>query len=228
MFTSEHILLESDESEVPDLRTARKLHGHLRVPGILHRRAIELYLIDYYYLAARVWHGRSRVREYVLDLRFVDPALQLSRHIPWRSIAATALLVSASAASLWFVATSQAPWPWGQHGWLAACAVLLGLTACAVIVCWYRTTLSLVVQTQHGRARVLELTGRLGTFNQIRRFALKLAAHSQLAAERRRPKTEQLRNEMREHRRLKEAGVLAEKDYEAAKSRILAAYDETS
>jgi hypothetical protein len=50
----------------------------------------------------------------------------------------------------------------------------------------------------------------------------KLAAHIQLAsAARRRTRTEHLRDEMREHLRLKETGLLPAVEYETAKARIL-------
>jgi len=50
----------------------------------------------------------------------------------------------------------------------------------------------------------------------------KLAAHIRLASgARRRTKTEHLRDEMREHLRLKEIGVLSAAEYETAKERIL-------
>jgi hypothetical protein len=54
-------------------------------------------------------------------------------------------------------------------------------------------------------------------------FTHKLAAHIQLAiAARRLSEMEHLRDEMREHFRLKEAGVLSQEQYEASKGRILA------
>jgi hypothetical protein len=50
----------------------------------------------------------------------------------------------------------------------------------------------------------------------------KLAAHIRLSsAARRRTKAEHLRDEMREHLRLKELGVLSAGEYEKAKVRIL-------
>jgi len=74
----------------------------------------------------------------------------------------------------------------------------------------------------HGAARLLECTGGLGTFYVLRGFMKKLAAHIRLAsAARRRTKAEHLRDEMREHLRLKEIGVLSAGEYETAKVRIL-------
>jgi hypothetical protein len=69
---------------------------------------------------------------------------------------------------------------------------------------------------------LLEFTGGLGTFRVARLFIAKLSAHIRLAAgARRRTKTEHLRDEMREHLRLKEIGVLSAEEYEQSKARIL-------
>jgi hypothetical protein len=74
----------------------------------------------------------------------------------------------------------------------------------------------------HGAARLLECTGGLGTFRVFRPFMAPLAAHIRLAAgARRHTKAEHLRDEMREHLRLKESGVLSAGEYEKAKARIL-------
>ena len=128
MTASEHILLESDLREVPDLRDARKSHGRLEVRSRLRRHVLQLEIIDYYYLSVR-----SRT----------------------------------------------------------------GVTG-------------------------LEFTGGPGTFRALRPFVAKLTAHIRLAsAARRRTKAEHLRDEMREHQRLRELGVLSVSDYEASKARIL-------
>lgn len=56
-------------------------------------------------------------------------------------------------------------------------------------------------------------------------FTTKLAAHIRIAvAARRFSRVAHLRDEMREHFRLKEAGVLAGDEYEASKMRILGAH----
>jgi hypothetical protein len=69
---------------------------------------------------------------------------------------------------------------------------------------------------------LLDFTGGPGTFRALRPFVAKLTAHIRLAsAARRRTKAEHLRDEMREHQRLRELGVLSVSDYEASKARIL-------
>ena len=220
MQATEHIVLESDERRVPALRTARKVHSRLRVQSSVRRRASELALIDYCYLSVRTWRSRSPDAQYVLDLRFVDPALRLSRHVAWRFLAASAVLAVLAVALAWRISASSTPW---RHEWLLPLGGLFGLAVCAALVGLYRTTKTLVLFSVSGRARLLEVTGGVGSFRAMRSFSRTLAAHVRIAsARRRRSRAEHLRDEMREHLRLKEAGVLSEKDYEMSKARILA------
>jgi len=220
MQATEHIVLESDERKVPALRTARKVHSRLRVQSGVRRRASELALIDYCYLSVRTWRSRSPDAPYVLDLRFVDPALRLSRHVAWRFLAASAVLTVLAVALAWRISASSTPW---RHEWLLPLGGLFGLAVCAALVGLYRTTKTLVLFSVSGRARLLEVTGGVGSFRAMRSFSRTLAAHVRIAsARRRRSRAEHLRDEMREHLRLKEAGVLSEKEYEMSKARILA------
>ena len=216
---TEHILLESEVREVPKPGSARKVHAALRCYDRLRRRGLELAIIDYYYLAVRTGRVGSS-REYVLDLRFIDRSLGLTRHYPWRWAAMTFAMAMTAAFSAWRIGSSTVPW-W-QHPWLPICAATLALTACACLVCAWRLTETLVLRSSHGRATMLEFTGRLGTLRMVHKFARKLAAHIELAIAARRPSgAEHLRDEMREHFRLKEAGVLSQQQYEASKARIL-------
>ncbi|MGH8276067.1 MAG: hypothetical protein ACRETH_05165 [Steroidobacteraceae bacterium] len=114
---------------------------------------------------------------------------------------------------------------WWRHDLLVISATLFGLTACAGLVSVYRTTETLGIYSVDGQARLLEFTGGLGTFRAFRPFMLKLAAHLRIAvAARRSSRAGHLRDEMREHFRLKEAGVLSNEEYEESKMRILGAH----
>lgn len=182
-------------------------------------RHLELAIIDYYYLAVRTGRSGSE-RDYVLDLRFIDGSLRARRHIPWIWILLNLALASVAALGVWQLVSSTALF-WWQHRLLLG-ATTLGLTACCGLVSAWRTTESLSLRSVHGGATLLEFTGSLGTLRSSRKFAAKLAAHIQFAcAHRRATRAEHLRDEMREHFRLKEAGVLSREQYEASKSRIL-------
>jgi hypothetical protein len=215
---AEHILLESDFRQVPDVRAARKVHGRVEFQSGLRRRALQLEIIDYYYLSVRS-RSRTSALEYVLDLRFVD-APRVSRHVAWRWIAAS-LLLSGLAYEIVVRLGAAAP-PWLQGRWLPICAAVAGAWAVALLVSVYRTTETIRLFTTEGGTMVLECTGGLGTLRAMRRFMAKVSAHIRLAAAARRSaKAEHLRDAMREHLRLKELGVLSEGEYETAKLRIL-------
>jgi hypothetical protein len=219
--TSEHILLESDVREVPELRAARKVHARLVIRSVLRRRAIELTLIDYFYLSVRERRASAHGPEYVLDLRFADPTLRLARHVPWKWLIATLALATLCGAVGWRI--FSAPGPWWEHGWLTVFASLFGAAAIAALVSAWRAHETLMLFSTNGRARLLQFTGGIGTFRLIRRFSQQLAAHLRIAIAARRPaNAEHLRDEMREHFRLRKIGVLEEADYEDAKKRILA------
>jgi hypothetical protein len=218
MPVAEHILLESDFREVPDLRAARKVHARIAFRHRFRGRFMQLEIIDYYYLSVRL-QSRASSLEYVLDLRFIDTP-RVSRYIAWRWITASLLLTSLAYAIVQLGRSAQ-PW-WQEHRFIAY-AALTGAWAVATLMAVYRTTETVRLFSTGGAARLLEYTGGLGTLRGVRRFMAKVAAHVRLAAAARRStKAEHLRDEMREHVRLRELGVLSELEYESAKSRILA------
>ena len=218
--TAEHVLLESDEREIPQRLTARKIHAHHVLRSRLRRRRFELDLIDYYFLSVRVWRGASLLSEYTLDLRFVDPEVIRSRRIAWRWIAATLTLLTVLALSVWRVSVTAEPW-W-QHDWWRVWAGLFVAAACAGTVAAYLTSEQFTLRSVYGRATLLNCKAGLGMLRSLRTFNTRLAAHIRLAiSARRSTKAAHLRDEMREHFRLKEAGVLGEEEYEASKARIL-------
>lgn len=222
---SEHILLESDARDIPEANQARRVHATFRCNSRMRRRSLELAIIDYYYLSVRSQHGGSR-QEYVLDLRFVDNTLGRSRHVPWRCLKFLIALAAPAALSAWYIATTSDRLAWDHawdHAWRALAAAVLAATACTCIVCLWRFTESLTLLSVHGGATLLKYTGGVGTLRAARQFARKISAHIQLAiAARRASLPQHLRDEMREHYRLREAGVLSHEQYEASKARILA------
>ena len=214
---AEHILLESDVCEVPDLRAARKVHARIAFRSRLRGRITQLEIIDYYYLSVRSY-SRTGSLEYVLDLRFVDTP-RVSRHISWRWITASVLLTALTYAILQL--GPLAP-QWWQRYTLPLCAAVMGAWAVATLLAVYRTTETVRLFSCVGAARLLDCTGGLGTVRGLRRFMAKVTAHIRLAAEARRTtQAANLRDEMREHARLKQIGVLGEAEYEPAKARIL-------
>jgi hypothetical protein len=216
MTATEHILLETDWREVPELRDARKSHGRIEIRSRLRRRVLQLEIIDYYYLSVRSRTG-GRGLEFSLDLRFAR-APQLSRHIAWRWIAGSFVLIVVPT----LIVTAIHASAWWRREWLPVSLALAAAWAGTTLMSLYRTTESVSLLSTGGAARLLEFTGGPGTFRALRPFVAKLMAHIRLASAARRPtKAEHLRDEMREHQRLRELGVLSASDYEVSKARIL-------
>ena len=221
MQAAEHIILESDVREIPQLRSRRREHASLQCRSRLQRRSLNLSIIDYYFLGVRLVQRATAPLEYVLDLRFVDPSFSMTRRVPWRCIwAALALTAAAAVCALWYAAETALR---ERHVAALVVAALFAATTLAYLVVAARLVETVTVRSLHGRAAVLEYRGGAGTLRRVRPFMRKLAAHVQLAAAARRASmAEHLRDELREHYRLKEAGVLAGETYDACKARILA------
>jgi hypothetical protein len=218
---AEHIVLESDVREVPRPEAPRKVHASLHCRTRLRRRSLSLSIFDYYYLAVRTGRTGRPATEYVLDLRFIDPSLRLSRHVPWRSILVAVVLSALTVAGAFWQGSMAAP-SW-RHVTGPVAAALLGTTACAYLVVAYRLIERVAIHSIYGRATVLDYTGGPGTLRAARPFLRKVAAHIRLAARARRStKAEHLRDELREHHRLMDMGVLNAETYDASKARILA------
>lgn len=222
MRAGEHIVLETEVREIPRLQSPRRMHGSVQCRSRLRRQSLTLSIIDYYYLAVRVGRGGAATTDYVLDLRFVDPSFVLTRIVPWRCIwAALALTVAAAATSALWYATETSPRARHFAG-MAFEALVVGMTLAYLVVA-ARLVETVVLYSLHGRAAVLEYRGGLGTLRRARPFLRRLSAHVQLAVTARRvTRAEHLRDELREHHRLKQDGVLAAATYDASKARILA------
>jgi len=218
---AEHIVLESDVREIPHFRSQRRVHATLQCRSRLQRRRLNLSIIDYHYLAVCLVQSAAAPQEYVLDLRFVDPSFAMTRRVPWRCIwAALALTAAALVSTLWFVVATAAP---QRHLAALISAALVAGAVLAWVAVAARLVETVALHSLHGGAAVLEYRGSAGTLRRVRPFMRKLAAHVQLAAAARRATmAEHLRDELREHYRLKEAGVLAAEIYDACKRRILA------
>ena len=222
MDATEHILLETDERNVPARETARRIHAHVILRDA-RRRSVELALIEYYYLSVRIVRAQAVVARYVLDLRFVDPVPRRKRQVAWRWLAAGAAFLALAIAGARAVSTSPAPW-W-RHEWLPATAVLFGLALCAMFAAFHLSRETLTLISAHGRARLLAHAGGLGTFRALHQFLPRLVAHLEIANRARRSsRAKQLRDEMREHFRLRNAGAISDAEYESAKRRILATH----
>jgi hypothetical protein len=77
----------------------------------------------------------------------------------------------------------------------------------------------------HGGATLISVVGGIGSARAGKRFFVELIKNINAAkAARPQERSQLLRDEMREHHRLRELGVLSEQQYEQGKARILACH----
>src|SRR5207248_10450207 len=133
--SADHRPREPDFGELPALRDARRVPARVEFRSRLRRGILQLEIIDYYYLSVRST-SRSIVLEYVLDLRFVDAPRRL-RHIAWRWIALSLLLIALASGMASRIDSSATHW-W-QDDWLAVRITLMVVWAFATLVAVYRT-----------------------------------------------------------------------------------------
>jgi hypothetical protein len=218
---AEHISLQSETMEVSAARsvarkTLVKYQLHSRARGSTTRVSI----LDGHFVNVNTRRARAQEQEHNVDLRFVDPRPIGIRKVGWPwmyvAIAFTVLAVAASVFAAMFASPEALLWA------LPTAIVLGTFTISSYLMCLYFTTESLVFVSLHGRARLIVITGGLGTTRAARNCALDIVKHINLSRKQsKQTKQMFLRDEMREHSRLHEQGVLSEEQYEEAKARIL-------
>ena len=95
----------------------------------------------------------------------------------------------------------------------------------ATILFQRRTVESLEFVSVHGGATLISVVGGIGSARAGKQFFVELIKSINAAkAARPQERPQLLRDEMREHHRLRELGVLSEQQYEQSKARILASH----
>jgi hypothetical protein len=219
----EHICLESDEVVVAERVRNIRVGPTFTVVSRLRGCETELAVIEGHRLAVRSRRPRRPPQDYFVDLCFVDGEPVQERRIAWRFWQAGAVLVSLAALGHWLTPALANP-VW-QHAVLRASIGLLTAAICAGALALYRTRETIAFRSVHGRTRLFEMTGSLGWSRTAKSFIADLARRIEAArASAARSRPHFLRDEMREHRRLWDAGVLSDEAYEAGKQRILHAH----
>jgi len=228
---AEHISLETQGDYLSDdqvdgllrKRPIRKVRCDYALESKLRGCVTKLALLEDHFLSVQTVRPDSEPKKYEFDLRFVNAKPVIVRHIAWFWLALALSLVALSAAALWLL------WPQTAAEWigpvpLTAIAALFA-SAGAVVMFLRRTTESLEFWSVHGQVSLVSVTGAIGSTQDGKKFFVELIK-SIVAAKAARPQPPQqfLRDEMREHHRLRELGALTEAQYEASKSRILAAH----
>jgi hypothetical protein len=183
---------------------------------------VELTVLEGHHLRVRTSGVRGERLEYEFDLRFADPMPVRSRSVPWAWMLAAAILVATGLGALLYA------WPALMNllGVTGSAWLILSLAAAAAGFVGLRWTVeSLQLVSAHGRAPLVSVNGRLGSSGPHRKVFADLSQHVPAARKARSQKEPKfLRDEMREHYRLRELGVLSDKVYERSKAAILAAH----
>ena len=219
---AEHISIEaSPDIAAPVRHPHRRTLSKFILSSRLRAASTELSLLQDHYISVRQTRGKEAPRKYVLDLRFVNARPERVRNVAWVFLgAAIVALLATIGALLW--ARSEATNFWMHPGFFGAVGGTI--TAAALLILFLRrTTESLQFKSVHGGATLISIVGGIGAAKSGKAFLVDLINNINAAKQvRPQPLVQFLRDEMREHHRLRELNVLAEEEYEAAKSRILA------
>lgn len=213
----------TEDLEPPNTVAAerRALRSFTHASGI-HGCLTELFILEGHYLGVRSIRPAAPAREYDFDLRFARCSPVRVYQIPWAWLA-TALVLGITGLGL-LAATFSSGGRLPSTDLIAGAGAMLA-SFIALYVSFRRTMESLEVRSVHGDASLVSLTGGIGSTRGENEFLAELARNIE-AARRARPQTQQefLCDQMREHHRLRNLGVLSEEQYQASKARILAAH----
>lgn len=218
---SEHIYIGSDNLN-PDPKTAGKtVRERVELRNGVRKIATELTLYEEGFLKVAPTIRGKRGDVVRLDLHFLDPVPTVTRVIAKRAIYA-ALGCAAVAGGAFALRSAQVLQPFVWYAMAAASFATLVALATAL----YRSHVRFEFATIHGRAPVLTLMANLGSIRRYKAFMPTLTSAIDEAAEAIGVDTATyLRAEMREHYRLREAGVIDHDECAASTGRILAQFE---
>ena len=221
---AEHISIEADVDYVEAaVRTPhRKIRSKFTLASPMRKCTTELALLDDHYLQVQTQRAGKQPLKYSIDLRFLNSQPTRVRRIAWAKFFVSALLALGAAGGLWL--TSGAASLLSHPYFIGACVAV----AASAILCFIGirdTSESLNFTSMNGGATLVSVLGGIGSARNGKAFFVAMIKDIS-AAKAARPQSKQqwLRDEMREHHRLREAGVLSEAEYEMSKARILKAH----
>ena len=222
---ADHISIEAaaDIGVAPARQPHRRTLASYTLRSVLRGCSTEIRILQDHFLAVQYERAREPTRKFTFDLRFANPRPLRVRRVAWVCLGSAIALGLASAASLvWARMTATALWT--HPGFIGAVA---GIVATVVMLLLFlrRTTEALQFTSVHGQAVLIDLVGGIGAAKAGKNFVVDLIKNI-AAAKLARPQEPAhfLRDEMREHHRLRELNVLTEQEYQASKARILAAH----
>jgi hypothetical protein len=220
----EHIHIEAEPGSVaaPAAHRLRKVRSGYALASRLRGCETELSIHEDHFVTVRTVRPDAQPRKYEFDLRFANPKPVRVRSISWLWLTLAASMILLGAGGLWASWTDAARW--SSPIFLSALVTLLAAGG-AITMFLRRTVESLNFVSMHGGATLISVIGGIGSARAGKKFFVELI-RSINAAKALRPqeRAQFLRDEMREHHRLRELGVLTEQQYEQGKSRILGSH----
>jgi hypothetical protein len=224
---SEHISLETQNDHTGPQKTLpdkRKVIERFELRSRLRGVSTDLRILHDYFLAVQTARPGSESRDYLVDLRFTKAQPTRTREIAWLWLGVCSALFVGAAGSLWWAARSGEPVL--SHSGFGVALGSLACSAAALVMFFRGTSESLRFTSVHGNAIFVDIVGGIGSHRAGKKFFVTLIKHITLAKNAAaQQKQHYLRDEMREHSRLREQGVLSDDDYELSKMRILSAHD---
>jgi hypothetical protein len=218
---SEHIHIEADPGGVaaPAAIRRRKVRSSYELKSRLRGCETAIAIHDDHFVAVRTVRPDAEPRKYEVDLRFANPKPVRVRSISWFWLALAGSLALLAMGGLW------ASWgSWRSPILLTALLTLLAAAGAALLFL-RRTVESLEFVSVHGGATLISVVGGIGSARAGKQFFVELIKSINAAkAARPQERAQFLRDEMREHHRLRELGVISEEQYEQGKARILASH----
>ena len=160
--------------------------------------------------------------ELIVKLRALDPKPVLTRHLATATLRIALYLLSSGALVGWIV-YRLAP---SSLAAAATSAVLVAAATVALRLSVRRTREQVTFRTKYAQTTMFVLTANFGSFRACRALVPKLVSAINVARKDNPPdKSRQLRDEMREHYRLREIGFLTDDECAAAAQRILAQFE---
>ena len=221
---AEHIHIEAEPGTVaaPTPNRRRKVRSSYVLKSRLRGCETEVSILEDHFIAVRTVRPDAQPRKYEVDLRFANPKPVRVRSISWFWLMLAAGMALLAAGGL--LATWTDAGRWASPIFLSALVTLLAAGG-ATIMFLRRTVESLEFVSMHGGATLLSVVGGIGSARAGKRFFIELIKSIIAAkAQRQQGRPQLLRDEMREHHRLRELGVLTDQQYEQSKARILASH----
>jgi hypothetical protein len=212
---SEHICISGDESGPSDVPTivGKRFRLFNPVRGLL----TEFTFFNEGFLKVRAYRKRKLVRDYLLELRFMDPKPAVIRRVVMQTLW-TALGLAGAASITWVVAKFTT-----LDTYLLPTSIILATAAIVALLLFiYQSGEKTQFCTASGNVPVLVLLTSFGCYRQCRRIVPEISREIAGAIRNNTLDEEPyLRAEMQDHYRLRNEGVITPKACSAGTARIL-------